>query len=251
MNITLVNRIKRTAVVIFLRKISWILILISILLISFLLGVWNIQSFEYVNSNKVYVNDIDTYVSEYIGSNIFLIQPKDIENDILSSNSYVKSVNIEKILPNKILVTVNEYIPKYVGYFSNRCVLFSIEGKELEEYCKDCENECLEHSNILNSIYIKSDTLLSSESKLIFLDEISSISALLYEFGYDIKSVDISQGVTVIQDTFDHSFTFDITYDLDTQLSRLYLVGEKINAQEINFSSVDLRFERPVMKLIY
>mgnify|MGYP006900796191 FL=1 len=149
------------------------------------------------------------------------------------------------------MVTVNEYIPKYVGYFSNRCVLFSIEGKELEEYCKDCENECLEHSNILNSIYIKSDTVLSSESKLIFLDEISSISALLFEFGYDIKSVDISQGVTVIQDTFDHSFTFDITYDLDTQLSRLYLVGEKINAQEINFSSVDLRFERPVMKLIY
>lgn len=251
MNIALVNRIKRTTVVIFLRKIFWMLILVLILSISILIGVWNVKKFEYVNSNKVYVNDINAYVTEYIGKNIFLVKPKDIEKDILSSNSYVKDVDAKKILPNKILVTVNEYVPKYIGYFNNRCVIFSTEGKELEEYCKDCESECLEHSDMLNTVFIKSDTVLSSESKLIFLEEINSISVLLMEFGYDVRNIDIFQGITQIYDTLDHSFTFDITYDLDTQLSRLYLVGEKINVQEINFSSVDLRFERPVMKLVY
>ena len=219
MNIALVNRIKRTTVVIFLRKIFWMLILVLILSISILIGVWNVKKFEYVNSNKVYVNDINAYVTEYIGKNIFLVKPKDIEKDILSSNSYVKDVDAKKILPNKILVTVNEYVPKYIGYFNNRCVIFSTEGKELEEYCKDCESECLEHSDMLNTVFIKSDTVLSSESKLIFLEEINSISVLLMEFGYDVRNIDIFQGITQIYDTLDHSFTFDITYDLDTQLS--------------------------------
>ncbi|KKP81665.1 MAG: hypothetical protein UR84_C0019G0015, partial [candidate division WS6 bacterium GW2011_GWD1_35_594] len=56
-------------------------------------------------------------------------------------------------------------------------------------------------------------------------------------------------GIATIMDTDGHIFVFDITYDLDTQLGRMYLVGEKINTDLIEFKSLDLRFERPVMRL--
>ncbi|MDY0096998.1 MAG: hypothetical protein RBS01_01435 [Candidatus Dojkabacteria bacterium] len=129
------------------------------------------------------------------------------------------------------------------------CHFFSKEGIRLEELCKECESECMEYATSIESVYISSESVLESGNLLIYREEFEKISKLLSQFGYDINDINIVKGISTITDRKDHTFIFDISNDLDLQLSRMYLVGEKINEQEINFKSLDLRFERPVMKL--
>ena len=251
MNSSLVNRIKRFSFVIFLKKISLILIILTIFVITILLGVWNIKQFDYSTSEFVNISEeqMDSYLEIFKGKNIFLVSPSEIEKEVNNNNGYISSVNAKKVLPNKILIYFEEYMPYYLGYSSSKCHLFSQEGIKLEEICEECEKECLEYSISQQLIYILSNSVLESGNMLIFQQEFETISLVLLEFGYTVKDINILNGITSIKDSDDHLFVFDITYDLDTQLSRLYLVGKKINVDEIQFSSLDLRFERPVMKL--
>jgi len=251
MNSSFVNRLKRFSLVVFLKKISFLIIISGIFVISLLLGLWNIKSFEYSNSQFVNVTreQLDSYLVIFKGRNIFQISPSEIEEEIEKSNGYISSVYAKKILPNKILISFEEYMPYYLGYSSSKCNLFSKEGIKLEDICEECEKECLEYSNSLKVIYILSDSVLESSNMLIFQKEFEMISLVLLEFGYSVKDINIVNGVTTVRDSNAHTFTFDLTYDLNTQLSRMYLVGKKINTDEIEFRSIDLRFERPVMKL--
>jgi len=251
MNSSLVNRIKRFSFVVFLKKISFVLIILGIFTLSLFFGVWNIKHFDYANSKFVNVSkeQMDSYLEIFKGKNIFLVSPSEIEKEVNKNNGYISSANAKKVLPNKILIYFEEYMPYYLGYSSGKCHLFSQEGIKLEEICEECEKECLEYSVSQQLIHILSNSVLESGNMLIFQQEFETISLVLSEFGYTVMDIKILNGITSITDSNDHLFIFDITYDLDTQLSRLYLVGKKINADEIEFRSLDLRFERPVMKL--
>lgn len=251
MSNSVLNKIRRFPLVIFLKKISLILIAFLIFIITILLGVWNIKEFKYSNSEFVNVSkeQLDSYVENFLGENIFLINPSDIENEIKKSNGYISEVYAKKNLPNKIGISFEEYEVRYTGYSSNVCHFFSKEGVRLEEVCSECESECLEYSTSLESIYISSESVLESGNLLIYREEFEKISKLLSQFGYEIKEINIVKGISTIKDIENHIFVFDLSNELDLQLSRMYLVGEKINEQVINFESLDLRFERPVMKL--
>jgi hypothetical protein len=44
------------------------------------------------------------------------------------------------------------------------------------------------------------------------------------------------------------SFSFSMSEDIDTQLERFIAVANKIKSDNLEFKSIDLRFERPVLK---
>jgi len=90
---------------------------------------------------------------------------------------------------------------------------------------------------------------LENEKRLIYQVEISNVLEILKIFGYEISSINISNGIANFESTDSHIFVFDISENLETQLNRVYIVGKKINDENMNFRSLDLRFERPVMKL--
>jgi hypothetical protein len=251
MSNSVLNKVRRFPLVIFLKKIFPILAILLIFVITLLIGVWDIKEFKYSDSEFVNISkeQIDSYVESFLGNNIFLIDPSDIENEIKKGNGYISKVYAKKILPNKIGISFTEYEVRYTGYSSDVCHFFSKEGIRLEELCKECESECMEYATSIESVYISSESVLESGNLLIYREEFEKISKLLSQFGYDINDINIVKGISTITDTKDHTFIFDISNDLDIQLSRMYLVGEKINEQEINFKSLDLRFERPVMKL--
>ncbi len=244
-----INRVKRFSVVVFLRGIFPILIFIIILFLSFILGFWNIKRFEYSDSSflNITTKEIDSYLEEFKGKNIFFVSPKDVEEKILNSNSYVKRVYVKKIIPSKLLITIKEYEPYFIGYSSDTCLLFSKEGIKVEKVCAECEEICFEQGEE-SLVRISSDQALEANGRLLFYEEFQNIFLLFEEFGYDISIIEIEDGIVTVYDNKDHSFVFDITYNLDIQLARWYLVAKKIVSDMIEFKSIDMRFERPVMK---
>jgi hypothetical protein len=244
------SKIKRTSLVIFLRKILFVVITILIIIISFLLGLWDVKEFEYLNTdfNRFSSNQLDSHLSQYKGENIFLINPLEVEDLLITEEGYIKEARVEKILPGKLRITISEHIPFFAGYYSDRCILFSSDGTKINNICEECEKECFELSKDNIQVYIVSDSLLESSNKLIFLEEIKNVTKILDLFGYCTEKITIQNGLCSFEDDSNHTFTFDLAYNLDVQLARLYLVCQKIDNNMIQFSSLDLRFERPVMR---
>ncbi len=245
------NRVKRVPVVVFLRKILPFILFLLFVLISFLIGVWDIKRFEYTNSELVNVTPkgLDSYLSQYIGKNIFSIKPLDVKNLLMEKDGYIRDVVVKKILPNTLEISIEEFPPMYVGYSSERCLLFADTGELILEVCSECIQECTNYTNENTLVFISSSSLLESGRKLIYFEEIYMVEVVLSEFNYQITTLDISNGVATFKDIENHTFTFDLSADLDIQLARMYLVGEKIDRDMIKYTSLDLRFERPVMKL--
>lgn len=245
------NRLQRLPIIVFVKKYFVAFLVILLFLLSNLFGIWNVKNMDIDLKKGSYIKEEDIYLSlkDVLGSNIFFVPPEDVKKAVTSKQGFVKDVVVEKKIPNTLRLVVKEYVPKYVGYYQSKCVLFSEEGVNIKEICKDCESSCKEESSIYSPVYISSDAILENNMKLIFSSELEGISNVLNEYGYFMSSVDIKSGITSIECDDGHSFVFDITDDLDIQLGRMFLVGQKINNESMDFKSLDLRFERPVMKL--
>ncbi len=247
----IVNRIKRISVVVFIKKYIIFFILLLILLISLLLGFWNVREIQFSLEEESYSEELllNESVEDIKGKNIFLVSPLELEKKLMKENGFVKKVYIEKRVPSKIFIRVQEYTPAYIGYSSNRCVLFSQEGVHIKEICKDCLEGCMESATEYSAVFVLSDATLENSKRLILYSEFNDILKVLDTFGYEITSIDIVEGISTFKSSNENIFIFDITNDLDIQLSRMYLVGQKINSENIIFKSLDLRFVRPVMTL--
>ena len=243
----ILNKIKRTSLVVFLKRYIVLFSTLFLIGVSFPLGFWNVREIVFVGvkNDSQLVNS----TTSFIGESIFLVKSSDLKEEIVKKNPYVKDISLEKIVPWKLEITIEEHIPLYISNSLDSCVIFSDEGYKVEEICKDCNEQCLERASTFSGIYLSSDTVVSNSNSMIFFKEFSDILQILSKFGYEGKSITLLDGIATIMDTDGHIFVFDITYDLDTQLGRMYLVGEKINTDLIEFKSLDLRFERPVMRL--
>lgn len=246
-----INKVRRVPVVVFMKRNFPVIVFLIVLSISFLLGLWNVKNFEYLNSklDNVSIKEIDSYLSIYLGRNIFSLRPNDVTDTIIHSNGFVKKVTIKKVLPSTLSISIDEFPPVYMGYSSNSCLLFANTGELIKEICKECEQECKKESETNEMIYISSNSVIESNDKLIFFEEIFKITTLLEEFNYSISSLTIEDGICTFKDTLQHTFIFDLTNQLDVQLARMYLVGTKINKDMIQYTTLDLRFDRPVMNI--
>lgn len=244
----IINRVRRFPFVVFLKRISPILIFILILILTFLFGLWDVRKFNYIDSElkNIKVSELDKYLSKYKGRNIFTLRIKDIEDTLFNSNGYVRDIYIKKVLPSRLDITIYELTPLYMGYSSDRCLLFADNGEVISEVCKECELECVVEDE--GMIMIKSDSILESNNGFIYFEEIDSIQRVLSEYGYYILDISINDGIVVLKDREGHTFTFDITYELEVQLARAYVVCQKIDSDMIKFNTLDLRFERPIMR---
>ena len=244
-----VNKIKRFSVVVFLKKYMYVFITIAVIALSVLLGFWNVRKVEYDKGDLKYssVENIEKGIEYLKGSNIFSIDPIFVEQQLRKENPFIKSVEVDKVVPAKLVLKIYEYIPEFVYYSGDNCNLYSQTGFKIESICENCSEECSGQKETYSSVYVTSENSLETDGLFIYWNELNSFVRLLSEFGYDISEVSIKDGVTVLN-SGDNSFIFDLNQGLDIQMSRMYLVGEKINQDSIKFLSLDLRFERPILK---
>lgn len=248
---SILNRIARFSLVVFVRKHIVIFVLFFILLLTFLFGLWNVRNIEFVLPEGAYtdINSLEESAKSVKGMNIFLISVEDIQVVLKEGNEFVKFVTVEKKIPFTLKITIQEYEPKFIGYSSDRCVLFSEGGNRVKELCSDCNEECPKYLDTYPAIYLSSNSALESDNHLIYREEFSSVLGILSVFGFDISSISVNDGIATFNSVDEHIFVLDLSDDLNIQLRRLYIVGKKINSESIEFKSLDLRFDRPVMKL--
>lgn len=254
------QRICRTKLYVFLKKNLLPFLLIMVFFITLLLNVWDIKKYELYDfegtevSTKV-SNAVDSYLRDNIyGSNFFKLSPSKVEKDLYLSIPIVTSVEVEKSAPNKLVVFVDACEEKFLGYLkSGDCVLFSKGGVFIEEFCQEEGEECCSnYAKERNLIYFHSEevsvsSLEDDKDRLLVLGEVANIVEVLEKFELEIDRVSLSNEVLELTDLEDRNYVFTISEDIKTQLQRVVAVLGSVNSSGIEYSSIDFRFERPVL----
>lgn len=255
------DRVLRFKPICFIKKNLPIFVVIFVFLLTLLFGLWNIRYYTITDRDGDNIptnveNQIEKYLNEkVIGKNYFSFSTTSLEEEMTKNLSYVKSVNIEKVVPNKLEIFVNIYEPSSAAYIKNQsCYILSEEGYVLENICKeDTQNCCLKYATD-NSIYsftsqnVDISTEGSGKQKLMIMDNISNVTKVVRAYKYNIKNVTLSDSILEITLDSGQLFRFSIAEELDIQLERFIAVANKVKSDNLEFKSIDFRFERPVLK---
>ncbi|MFA7628008.1 MAG: hypothetical protein WCY37_01135 [Candidatus Dojkabacteria bacterium] len=255
------ERIMRFKIVALIRKNLPLSIFIFLLIISFLVGLWDVRKYElYDLSGEEVEEEISFSVSNYLkenvtGENYFLLSPSSLEKDLYLQIPKLKTVRIEKVAPNKLVLFLEDFDKKYVAFLRDqKCYLLAQEGIVLDSICEESEAECCQQYGLDNSLtYFSSEEVEPSifedeKDRLLIMEEVGKIVTIVDTFNYRIKRIVLNKEIVELYDESDRVFRFTISADIDIQLKRFIVVAGKINSEEMNFSSLDLRFERPVMR---
>lgn len=255
------DKVFRFKPVTFIKKNLFVTIVILLIVITNLLGIWNIKKYEIYDISGIevpgnIVNETSRHIDENsLGENFFLLSPSELNKELVSKISYIKSADVKKSLPNKLEIFVEIYQPELLSVLNgDQCYVLSSEGIMLERVCEGESTDCCMSYIETNGLYLLTSSsvdiskLENGKEKLLVMESISMVTKITESLGYGIKSVTLSGDILELKTTDDKILRFSMGEDLDTQLERLVIVAGKIKSDKIKFKSLDVRFERPVIK---
>ena len=254
------ERILRFRPVVFIRKNIFLFSFLTIFFLTWILGVWDIKRYEIfdLDGNDL-SEDVVIEIQEYIeknilGENYFTFSPTQTKEQMYLDIAKIRSIRIEKVVPNKLTLFVQTYSPKYVSYLkSENCNVLSQEGIVLSEICLDLERDCCSEYSIENNLlfFESNDVEISvfdnEKDRLLIMEEIAKVVKVNEAFQYKIERISLQNDILEVVDENDIVFRFTIATDIDIQLRRFVIVMGKVKVDHMGISSLDLRFERPVL----
>jgi hypothetical protein len=219
-----------------------ITLVILIIYILTILGIFKIKNIKNTTDLN-YVSNLSETTNQYLGEGYFSLNLGKLEKDVKNSNRYIKEVKAEKIFPNKIHLEIEEYDPMSYLEYKDVCYILSEEGVILEQ------NSEYEKCELEEGIKLNSKQNILAEDKLIFNTELLEIAKVLQEFGWEISEVVFEENLLEVSDG-EKTVIIEINENYERQLAQLYLILEKVNIESIEYKSLDLRFERPVMEVL-
>ena len=107
------------------------LVILAAIITLFMMPFFSIGEIRVTGNDSVTADQIKSYLTFKEGDNVFLFNKSKCKNTILD-NHYIESVNINRILPSTVEITVNEY--KLRGYvpYSGSYLFIDGEGRVLD-----------------------------------------------------------------------------------------------------------------------
>ena len=132
-----------------------------------------------INSlNRVDKSQVLKIINKYYNQSIFLIPLNDISRSLNNLN-WVKSVNLSTNFKNKVNVKIFEYTPIGLLYYNNQLFYFSREGKIIDKYNKNINEDFI--------IFHGKQVLKKANSFLIILDKVDNINIAMIKEAYYIN----------------------------------------------------------------
>lgn len=212
-------------------------------------------SMRYANSEQIR----KVVEPKLLGENLFYIDIREVQRSILKADPFVETAYVEKKFPNGIQLNIYERVPFLLVESDRNCYLLDSNGYVLaksleatqEEQVQDCESMKAQYSSIhVTSSDIRADFPLGEQSTFFEVEKIELFVRALDDQGYQTNSIEIVDGIFLMNVGEDKLIIFSGAQDEDVQLKRFILVNSKIQEEGLTFRTLDLRYKRPVLKRI-
>ncbi|MDP3974479.1 MAG: hypothetical protein Q8P65_00640 [bacterium] len=182
-----------------------------------------------------------------LGKNLLFLNIYKLSNDLSELNPKIIQLKIYKVYPNKILILYELDKPIAVIKANEGYLFLSDKGKILRR------NKNIEKDSKLTQInyYQKFDYLSNTTGSFIdFIDLKYSLSVLtkLKKYKNEVLSIDISRPSMIRFNLGDSVVIFTSEKPIDEQINKLEKIILQFKVEGNNFSLLDLRFDKPVLK---
>lgn len=242
---------------------KWLSVLwIFLFAVLFGLVIWGSNYFynsDYFKIKKIEIKGNNFYKSEEIaaaaeglaGTNIFEVDKKKYENILLGSFARIKTVQISKIFPDSLVISVTERKPFLILFYRNQYILVDNEGVVLEK------NSDIDEEKYGNLLIVKDVINYDVEvGEKIAKKNVLSAADIYNSFNEEIKK-NINFAGIAVEESGDIFFkTQDgkmIIYGNSSEITKKNTVLEQIlkdlHNENIYYSIIDLRItDNPVVK---
>lgn len=247
-----------------IKTLLWVLVVLgSAALIYFLLTNLNIFFVEKVNFEPIgseefkYLDkeELEKQSLELYGEKIINVNVEKVEKDIKDKNIFIEKIYVSKRFPKTINIRINEYEPNLVIEYQKPLIrssspkfLISDDGLILAE-CVEFEESCRKLPRLY---YLNGNDIpeVGDEIHGTFFDNTSKLIDILEDNGIETKDISIpNQDVILVTLKQDKCIIFSSNKDLNTQVEKLILTQENLAIEGKSYKEIDLRFERPVIRV--
>lgn len=219
---------------------------------------YNLTELKLIDPEKL----SEDLLSEFKGENYFLLQPHDVETKITELTTYTKNVYISKLFPNAIKVEIVERRPALILSQPERCVVLDSESYVLElveteltesatigiDLCPQyTELDSTEQPLLLTSDEVNTEFHLGEEAPFYVLDNLRITQQILLSEGYEVESVVFTDNIYSYQIGENRVIKMSDLEDFEIQQKRLIVILQEIATQKIDFETLDVSYERPVI----
>ena len=203
----------------------------------------NGEKLSYVDKDKA-----ESDINWVNGKKYFNINIEDIKK-VFNNNPFVSSILVTKIFPNTILVYIKERKPFVsLEIDNNTCVLLDQESFVLSKSDGNCADINTKYMPIQLSIEDpKISFVENTQSTYYQVSNIVKITKIFAQYNLGITKITIKNTVMAVNANEKKNFVFSLNQDIVEQLTRMSAVMPQIEMSQIKYTSLDLRFERPVL----
>ncbi len=229
----------------FLIYVPFFLIFIYIFLYSplFLIKKIEVNDLSYLDASEI-SEDFDVLE----GKNFFLTDLSDLRAEVIKKYAFIENIYTEKVFPNRVLVHVREKEPFFVVNTDKGCFLLDKTGFVLSEAECSFLKSTYSVKEVLGIDLNNIDFVPNTRSNFYNAEQVYEIISVLDYYGYNVKMLEIENQVVKLELHDGRFFVFSFTDDIEKQLKRFIIVKKKIDYENMSFESVDMRYQRPVLR---
>lgn len=222
---------------------SAVLISCIIIIIFLIFGhVFRVKIIEIINEKSFSLNGLDNYKN----INIFTINEKKINQELINLNPQIKKITLVKIYPNKLNLFIELDNPIAAFKVDQGFFLLSKEGKILSKKKKiDGDFPIINYYQKINFSSSSPGNILDNKDLLLGLYFLADAVNL----GLKIDTIDISGFNMIGLNMAGRSIFFTVEKDRQIQEYQFKTIIRQFKIEGKNFKRLDLRFDKPVIEL--
>ena len=185
-------------------------------------------------------------LSELNHKNLLWLDSQTINKDIIDKNSFIKSLNISKQYPNTLVITIEEQEPIASLKSSQGYFILSSDGRILKKN-KD-QNQLYPIINFyqqLNYYAYQAGHIINYVEINLVLKMIN----LMNNIGLKVNSIDIRQRDMIVFNLDNKEIILTTEKSFELQEYQLSTIIKQYRIEGKNYQTIDLRFDKPIIKL--
>ena len=180
------------------------------------------------------------------GRNLLLLDKTNTEKDLIAKNAFIKSVETIKVFPNKVVIKIINDQPIAILKMDKGFLFLSAEGKVVFKK-KDNPNG-LTIINFYQNLYYFQYQISEKVDYEEILKTLSYLKTII-DLGMKVDAVDITGVHMVAFNLGEKKIFLSLEKDRQVQEYQLKTIYRQFKIEGKDFESLDLRFDKPVIKL--
>lgn len=249
----------------FFPVVAILFVVVLLFLLVFRMGLFTIKIVKIENSKSGCVNENQLKdTADLLGQNYFFINSKKIEENIKKKFFCIKSLQLSKQLPDKVLIQV--FLRQPFALLVNlkdkeaslSALLENISTPSAEQvenyYVVDNEGVVFSKNEVdsnIPRIYINDPKISLGENLRADLT-VGPLKILekVQTFGTEIGESWIRDDLFVVNRNSKPKIIFSLNGNVDVQIASLQLILQKAKIDESKLEFIDLRFDKPVVRFV-